>query len=177
MKTRIAEWQKRIDATTVAFKTAFAGLTADELNRKPNAATWSIAQNIDHLIVINSSYFPAIEEIRANKQKIGWFSKLGFMTRFLGNMILGAVEPTRKRPIKTFPVWEPSQSAIAGDILAKFEAHQEDLKKLIASCEDLLEKGTLIASPANKNIVYKLEAAFDIIVTHEERHLAQAKAV
>ena len=30
---------------------------------------------------------------------------------------------------------------------------------------------------ANKNIVYKLETAFDIIVTHEERHFEQAKEV
>ncbi len=32
-------------------------------------------------------------------------------------------------------------------------------------------------SPANKNIIYTLETAFDIIVTHEQRHLAQAKEV
>jgi hypothetical protein len=40
-----------------------------------------------------------------------------------------------------------------------------------------LEKGTVISSPANKYIVYKLETAFDIIVAHEERHLEQAKEV
>jgi hypothetical protein len=35
----------------------------------------------------------------------------------------------------------------------------------------------VISSPANKNIVYKLETAFDIIVSHEQRHLEQAKEI
>jgi len=48
---------------------------------------------------------------------------------------------------------------------------------MIAGCSDLLDKGTIISSPANKNIVYKLEMAFDIITTHEQRHFEQAKEV
>ena len=177
MKTKIQEWLQRIDQITAAFNNYFGQMTNEQLNSKPNAATWSIAQNIDHLMVINNSYLPAIEEIRAGKQKLGRLSKLDFMTRFFGNFILKSVGPSRKRKMKTFPVWEPSKSDVEGDILAKFTEHQENLKKLIASSEDLLTKGTLIASPANKNIVYKLEVAFEIIVMHEQRHLAQAKEI
>jgi hypothetical protein len=40
-----------------------------------------------------------------------------------------------------------------------------------------VDKGTIISSPANKIIVYKLEIAFDIIVAHEKRHLEQAREV
>jgi hypothetical protein len=40
-----------------------------------------------------------------------------------------------------------------------------------------VENGTIISSPANKNIEYKLETAFDIIVAHEKRHLEQAREV
>ncbi len=63
------------------------------------------------------------------------------------------------------------------DILQQFEKHQSELKQQIAFCEKLIGKGAVISSPANKNIVYKLETAFDIIVSHEERHLEQAKEV
>ena len=77
--------------------------------------------------------------------------------------------------MKTFPVWEPGVSTIKGDILKTFEDHQKELKKKIEDAKEWLEKGIIIASPANRNIVYKLETAFDIIVTHEQRHMEQAR--
>ena len=170
-------WTSQIDQNTSDFKAAFAQLSADQLNWKPNPDTWSIGQNIDHLIVINKTYFPVIAEVRAGTYKASWVAKIGFLVKFLGNMILKSVQPTTTRKIKTFPIWEPAKSNIPADILQKFEAHQQELKALISNSADLLDKGTVISSPANANIVYKLDRAFDIIVTHEQRHLQQAKQV
>lgn len=167
----------KIDDITNSFKAAFGNLSAEQLNWKPNAQTWSIAQNIDHLIVINESYYPVIESVRKGTYKLPLMGKIGFMVNSMGKMILNAVEPTREKKIKTFPIWEPSKSSIGPDILNRFEKHQEELKKIIASSKDLVEKGVVISSPANKNIVYKLGTAFDIMITHEQRHLEQAKEV
>jgi hypothetical protein len=50
-------------------------------------------------------------------------------------------------------------------------------KEIDINSQDLVDKGTIISSPANKIIVYKLEIAFDIIVAHEKRHLEQAREV
>jgi hypothetical protein len=55
------------------------------------------------------------------------------------------------------------------------KTHQAELKSLIENSTDLVNRGEVISSPANKMIVYKLETAFEIIVTHELRHLEQAK--
>lgn len=167
----------KIDQITNDFKEKFGKLSAEQLNWKPNAQTWSIAQNIDHLIVINESYYPVIKSVREGTYKVPFMGKIGFMVNSMGKMILNAVEPTRKKKIKTFSIWEPSVSSISPDILARFEKHQEELKKMISDSKDLVEKGVVISSPANKNIVYKLGTAFDIIVTHEQRHLQQAKEV
>jgi hypothetical protein len=167
----------KIDHITNSFKEKFGKLSAEQLNWKPNAQTWSIAQNIDHLIVINESYYPVIKSVREGTYKLPFIGKIGFMVNSMGKMILNAVEPTRKKKMKTFPIWEPTKSEISSDILAKFEKHQEELKKMISDSKDLVEKGAVISSPANKNIVYKLGTAFDIIVTHEQRHLEQAKEV
>ncbi len=46
-------WDSQIDSATSAFKDNFERLTVEELNWKPNTKTWSVAQNIHHLIVIN----------------------------------------------------------------------------------------------------------------------------
>jgi hypothetical protein len=170
-----SKWITRIDETTNGFRKAFGHLSAEQLNWKPNATTWSIAQNMDHLIVINGTYYPVIKTIRDGNYKLPFMGKMGFMVNFLGKTVLNAVQPDRKKKMKTFPIWEPAKSKIDADILNRLEKHQEELKQLITGCSDLLDKGTIISSPANKNIVYKLETAFDIITTHEQRHLEQAK--
>ena len=171
------KWTDKTDEITNGFRRMFGELTTEQLNWKPNEQTWSIAQNMDHLIVINETYYPVIKAVRQGNYKIPFIGKIGFIVNSIGKMILNAVEPTRKKKIKTFSIWEPSKSAIEGNILKRFEKHQSELKEMIKSSHDLLDKGTVISSPANKNIVYKLETAFDIITTHEQRHLEQAKEV
>jgi hypothetical protein len=171
------KWTAKIDETTHAFQQAFGHLTNEQLNWKPHASVWSIAQNIDHLIVINATYFPIIESIRKGTYTLPWIARLGFMVTFFGNVVLDSVQPSRRRKMKTFPVWQPSQSPLPGDVLARFTEAQDKLKTLVTSSSDLVELRTIISSPANKNIVYRLETAFDIITTHEQRHFEQAKEV
>lgn len=169
-------WINQIDHTTSEFKKYFGALSETELNWKPNPTTWSIAQNIDHLIVINQTYFPILSALKAGSYQVPFIAKIGFMVSFFGKMILNSVQPDRQKKMKTFAVWEPTKSHLS-DVLTKFSAHQTELKRAIEGSEKLLNKGVIISSPANKFIVYKLATAFDIIVTHEERHLEQAKEV
>jgi len=171
------KWTIKIDEITKDFQETFGMLTIDQLNRKPNEQTWSIAQNIDHLIVINESYKPVIASIRQGTYQLPFIARIRFMVNFLGKMVLGAVTPDRRKKMKTFPIWEPTKGQLKLDILDRFVKHQIELKAMIIGCKDLLENGAVISSPANKNIVYKLETAFDIIVTHETRHLEQAKEI
>ncbi|NUO00652.1 MAG: DinB family protein [Saprospiraceae bacterium] len=170
-------WLTEIDRITSAFEKEFGELDAAALNWKPDRDTWSIAQNIDHLVVVNETYFPVLQAVKTGSYQLPFLAKIGFMVSFFGKTVLNAVQPDRRKKMKTFTIWEPSTSDIAGDILARFKKHQTELKAQISASEGLIKKGTIISSPANKHIVYKLETAFDIMVTHEERHLEQAKEV
>ncbi len=171
------DWASQLDKITVHFFENFGSLSAAQLNWKPNAQTWSIAQNIDHLIVVNETYYPVLASLKKGTYKTPFIAKLGFIVSFLGKTVLNAVKPDRKKKMKTFPIWEPTVSQIKDDILKQFEKHQTELKREIEASKELIEKGTIISSPANKNIVYKLETAYDIIVSHEQRHLEQAKEI
>lgn len=171
------DWTLQLDKITERFVENFGSLSTDQLNWKPNSQTWSIAQNIDHLIIVNETYYPVLASLKEGTYKTPFIAKLGFIASFLGKTVLNAVNPDRKKKMKTFPVWEPTTSQIKDNILQHFEKHQSELKQQIETSKELVEKGTIISSPANKNIVYKLETAFDIIVSHEQRHLEQAKEV
>lgn len=171
------DWTLQLDKITEHFTATFGSLSTEQLNWKPNSQTWSIAQNIDHLIIVNETYYPVLASLKDGTYKAPFISKLGFIVSFLGKTVLNAVKPDRKKKMKTFPIWEPTISQVKNDILKQFEKHQNELKRQIETSKRFIEKGTIISSPANKNIVYKLETAFDIIVSHEQRHLEQAKEI
>ncbi len=167
----------KVDQITGDFIGAFGELTLEELNWKPEPNTWSVAQNIDHLIKINNTYYPIINSIRAEEYSVPFWGRFGFVVSFFGRTLLRSVQPETKTRVKTFSIWEPATSDIPDGILERFADHQNKLKALIEGSQDLIADGTVISSPANKNIVYSLETAFEIIVTHELRHLEQAKGV
>lgn len=173
----MTNWLNDIDEISAQFDRAFGALTIEQLHWKPNANTWSIAQNMDHLRVVNETYYPVLEALKAGTYPRPFMAKLGFMVSFLGATVLKAVEPGREKKMKTFPIWEPTTSPINEHIRREFGQHQAELKQQIEAAKPYLNQGLVIASPANSFVVYKLETAFDIIVSHERRHLAQAQEV
>ena len=170
-------FSKEVDEITADFLQSFGRLTAHQLNWKPNTETWSIGQNIDHLMVINETYAPILQQLQTGDYRLPWHARFDFLVNFLGKTVLKAVEPARKKKMKTFPLWEPRQSSIPADILDQFQKHQEKLKLRIQSCAGLMTRGAVISSPANRIIVYKLDTAFEIMLTHERRHLNQARVI
>lgn len=171
------KWNQQIDTRTQEFVEAFGKLTTEELNWKPNSKTWSIAQNIDHLILFNETYFSIIESLRNKTYKTPFLGRFKGLVSFFGKAVLKGVQPDRKKRMKTFPIWKPAKSEISVEILNQLKAHQTLLKNTIKKSNDLIEKGTVISSPANTNIVYELEKAFEIILAHEKRHFKQSKEI
>ena len=168
-------WTNKIDQITYQYVTLCEDLSISELNWKPDTKTWSIGQIIVHVITLNASYFPLFDRVRAGTYSAPFLARFKFIANFMGNMLHAAVKPETKRKIKTFQIWEPSSSSLDGSIIAQFRLHQERLKSEIEKSAHLINKGIIISSPGSKMIVYRLETVFDILVSHEQRHLEQAK--
>ncbi|MFD1550636.1 DinB family protein [Putridiphycobacter roseus] len=167
-------WTEKLDKNTNDFIQHIAALNSVELNWQPNLQTWSVTQNLSHLINFNRSYFPIFNQIKAGKYQTPWLGKFGFMVRFMGKTILKSVQLDSKKKLKTFPIWEPNtEEGISS--LKKFQNHQNKLKEMILEMQNFGD--VVLASPSNKNIVYTLNKAIEIILAHEERHLKQIKGV
>lgn len=171
------KWSVKIDDITNDFQNSFGKLSTQEINWKPNANTWSIAENINHIIKTNKSYFSIIERAKTRSFTTSYLANFRLIVNLFGRVILKGVDPSRKKRMKTFKIWEPDKIEVFREIMDEFKKHQSELKQLINDSSDLLSKGTIISSPANKHVVYKLETAFDIIVSHERRHFNQALEV
>ncbi len=155
----------------------FGQLSAEQLNWKPKADEWSVAQCFDHLIVINARNFPRMEQIANGEYKPSLKERLPLLPRFFGSMILKAVQPQAKRKFKADPRFEPASSAISGDIIAKFKAHQEEVIDYMKRTKRLNLKKVIITSPVASFATYSLLDAYRILVAHERRHMAQASRV
>lgn len=177
MEQQIVQWLNRIDAVSQEIETMCADLDFETINWKHAPASWSIAQVLDHLITINQSYFPMLDQIILGEYKVPLHGRLPFLRRFFGRFVLKGVQPDRRKKMKTFPIWEPAQSDLPADMVHRFLNHQAKLKSRIEDALPLLEMNVTIHSPASRMIVYTLADAFEIIVTHEERHLEQVKEV
>jgi uncharacterized damage-inducible protein DinB len=170
-------WTQEIDKITLDAEMQFSELSSEQINWKPNSQTWSIAQNLEHLIVVNETYYPVLSALKNGTYKKPFLANFGFIVSFFGKTVLNAVKPDRKNKMKTFSIWEPGQPSVGKDIVSRFKKHQSELQKQVNEANELLNNRIVISSPANKNVVYSLEMALDIIVTHEQRHLEQAKEI
>lgn len=174
---QLHDWLAQLDEITEEAATHFGSLTVEVLQWKPNPNVWSIAENLAHLMALNSSYYPVWQKARDNQLKLPWFAGIGFIVKTLGKVLLQSVQPDRKRKIKTFPIWEPVVTNSQDEVMAQFKEHQEALKEEIKLCQSLIGKNVVIHSPANSKIVYTFEDAVSLIIAHERRHLVQAREV
>ena len=167
------------EATAIAAdaESAFARLTRDQLNWKPAADEWSVAQCFDHLIKINSTYFPQWRRIEEGAYRPTWRDRVPLLARFFGLIVLRAVQPASKRKFKAAKHVEPSSSAIDGDIIARFTSHQHQVIQHMTLAGSRDATAIIITSPVAPIAYYSLLDAFRIIVAHERRHMAQAARV
>lgn len=157
-------------------KATFGALTVSQLNWKPAAERWSVAQCFDHLLTTNKGYFPIIEDVLAGKKRTFWES-MPVLPGLAGKLFIKSLDPASTRKIKAPKRFEPVQSDISGSVINNFVDQQGRIVERMKATEHLNLERIVITSPAAAAITYSLMDAYRIIVVHEQRHFQQAKRV
>lgn len=154
-------------------------LNADQLNWRPSDDKWSIAQCLEHTLVGADLYCeklrPAIERARGKR-----LSTAGYIQprhTLLGHFILRAVEPTVRRAMSSPKIFAPTHSKISDDVVDRFIQSHENISYLISDCDGLNLSKLKLSSPVARMIRINAADAFEILVTHAERHLNQANRI
>jgi len=155
----------------------FGDLTAQQLNWKPSADRWSVAQCFDHLVTANEAFFPIFEKVLSGEKKNTFWESLPWLPAFWGKMLIKAVAPESTRKLKAPKIFHPSNSSVDGAIIHRFIDQQNQVIRYIKATEDLDLKKIKISSPVTNLITYSLMDAYRIIINHEKRHLLQAMRV
>lgn len=173
----IARLTERFTELEHQYYAQFKGLDPEKFNWKPAPEEWSIAQVIDHINKINSSYFPLLEDLEEGNLRNSWTARLPLIPSFIGKLIRKTVSPDFKKKMKTMPIWTPPAIEFTGEIWKEFEQMHTRLREWILKSEAHFAQKTMIHSPAMRSMSYTLEDAFEILLAHEERHYHQANGV
>lgn len=155
----------------------FGRLNAQQLNWKPAADQWSIAQCLEHLIKSNEQYFPLLEGVAKGSRKTTFMERLPGLPGFFGKMMLKALDPANTKKLKSPASFAPAASQLPATIVADFVRHQQQLIRLVQATSHVDHARTVVSSPVSGLITFRLQDAVRILVVHEERHFMQAKRV
>jgi len=162
---------------TTKVQAEFGRLSADQLNWKPSADSWSIAQCLDHLITTNRQYFPIYSAVSNGRKKKTFWESLPVLPGLWGQLIRRGTDPTSVKKLKAPAKFRPATSNLPASIVANFGQHQQELTKLLTATDAVDHQKVMVTSPISNIITYSLKDCVLICVLHEERHFMQARRV
>ncbi len=154
----------------------FGSLSAEQLNWKPNAESWSVGQCLEHLIITNNAFLPMLEQIARGERKNSFWENYSPLTSFFGNLVVNSLKSDKKK----FPapkMIRPSESAIVPDIIKKFVAQQSEVIQKFEATAHVDWHKVVLTSPFASFITYDLHNGYRVFVEHEKRHFRQAERV
>lgn len=169
-------WKNKIDTVTEKFTERFGALSAAQLNHKQDRNVWSVAQNIAHLMLLNSSYFRHFDEIKKNNHILPPCSLEQLAADSL-RIIHPYTSSDRLKRASTWTIWQPTDEIFHSKLLRDFIDHQLVFKKHTEELQKFFSQSTYIKYPGETELVFRLEDCIDFLIEHENRHWIQANEV
>lgn len=159
-------------------KDRFGHLSEAQVNWRPGAGSWSVAQCFEHLVLTQSLYLPTLKRLAAGSARATVWERISPFSGLFGRMLIRALDPANSRKTKTAAKSTPAASTIGGDVIKRFHEHQRSLVDHLRDLpQDLDPTAVVITSPLSSFVTYSLDDCLTILVVHGRRHLAQAERV
>ena len=154
-------------------KSLTAGLSAAQMNWRPQPGKWSIAQNLAHLN-FGYEYFDTLASSIAAARAKGIIGNGPFRYGWLSSWIMKSQEPPPKRKFKSAKRYTPSPDVDAAKAIADYLRMGARLTELIQEAD-----GLDLARAKTPFGWFKmpLGALLTHVITHNRRHLWQAEQV
>ena len=147
-----------------------------QLTWKPAPTEWSMAECFDHLIVTGNQYYPRIQRAIEQTRQKGLQETRPFQASWFGKKFIGMLEPDSGRKVKTFKVFEPSNSPDP-TVGQKFLDQQPMLTDLIRQADGYDLNRIKLTSPVTWLIRFSIGEALWLQVVHQRLHMKQIQEV
>lgn len=173
----LEEYRRQIEAVKTDARDLVAGLSEAQFNWVPAPGQWSISECLDHLNVTNRELIKPLREAINDARSRGLTSRGPFRHGWLVNKFVRSMEPPVKRKFKAPAIFRPRPEMSVTEVAGDFFAVQDEVLRLIGAANGIHLARVKIRSPVSRLLKYSLGQAFDLIATHERRHLWQARQV
>jgi hypothetical protein len=159
----------------------FGGLHAGQLNWRPDANRWSVAQCFDHLLTANRLILERADEALADAGPRTIWQRLPVLPAVFGWLLVRSQAPGGTRRFTAPPAAQPSPSSIAADVVSRFVRQQRESAARAAARVQAIgvraAADVIMTSPFVTFITYSVLDGLRLIVAHNHRHVEQARRV
>jgi len=154
-----------------------AGLRAEQWNWRPSPGAWSIAQNLEHLNIINGRFLKDLQVAIREGRAAGKLADAPYSYSMVSRWMLRIIQPPVTTRFKAPKKFQPPASVDTTLLLSRWEDTHKKLIDLLHDANGLDLAAIKVPSPVTSLLKYNLGAAFWIMTAHDRRHLHQAREV
>jgi hypothetical protein len=162
---------------TADVRTSFGQLDARQLNWRPDAARWSVAQCFEHLLTANALMVRAADAALHGTGPRSVWRRLPGWPGFAGRALIRSQSPQTTRKFIAPPKSRPTPSALDGGIVPRFLEQLSSDGVRAAALDEGAAARTIMTSPFLRIVTYSVLDGWRLLVAHAWRHVEQARRV
>ena len=155
----------------------FGNLDARQLNWRPDATRWSVAQCFAHLLTANGLMMQAADEALNGTAARTIWRRLPVLPGVFGRMMVRSQEPRSTRRFTAPPKAQPAASDIPPDVIRRFVEQHRDAIACVEKLDERDAARTIMTSPFVRLITYSVLDGWRLLTAHDRRHFEQARRV
>jgi hypothetical protein len=173
----LAQVRSGLDAMARDTLATFGRLDARQLNWRPDASRWSVAQCFEHVLTANRLMFQAADAALDETQPRTIWQRLPILPGVLGRMLIRSQAPDATRKFTAAPQAQPATSDIAADIITRIAEQHRNAVAWVDRLNDGQAARTIMTSPFIRVITYSVLDGCRLMLAHDHRHFEQARHV
>lgn len=175
--SKTPQWPQRLiselEAADSRAERLASGLNHEQLNWRPTPGAWSVGQCLEHLVIANGVYLPAIsaslegrKQSRVSEVTPGWLSRWFIRTY---------IAPSKEKASAHGKI-QPSKKTDSS-VLDAFLRSNGLARELIATAGDYDVNRIRFKNPFVPMLRFTVGTGLEIVSKHQSRHLLQAERV
>lgn len=154
-----------------SIQSALEKASETDLNKKPNADSWSVLECLEHLNIYARYYQPAIKNA-IQKAKKG-DSLADYKSGWFGKMSIEGIQPSNTKPQKTLKKYNPTASQLTLSVVKEFQKNEAEWAEIIEMAYAININQRAVPVEFLKLIKMKIGDALCFAIQHEARHVQQ----
>jgi len=173
----LADVKSGLEEISREAQATFGDLDAQQLNWRPDAARWSVAQCFDHLLTANQLMLHAAEVALTDAAPRTVWQRLPVLPRIFGRMLVRSQAPGSTRKFTAPSRAQPATSEIGANIIERFVEQHRHAAILVQALDEREAARAIMTSPFIRVVTYSVLDGWRLIFAHDRRHIEQARAL